>query len=917
MDMDNPSSKSSSGVDTINQLEMMNLGNKFYKEQKCIDAVAVYTQSITIHRCKIEWALLYTNRSAAYLGLENDILFFKRKMEMAKDDIKNAIELCPTWFQAHYRMGCFYEKLNNNEKAAKHFEIASILDPNNIELNNKLIHVMALIKPDNDFDVKYTKDEFLKIEAANRILGGSHWTAWKGYCYLKGIQVEKNYKMAAKLFADCEKDNDEFAMINLAHMYSMGLGVKKDTKMHIQLLRKAASRPLIQTNGEINKAVIKAEFLLGCAYQKSIGVFGEEEEAIVWYKRASDHGCANSPYNLGSLYLKGSSVEKNEEMAVYYWQLAADRNFVAACEALSQYYFSYDFDPDGALQWHRRFMTQSKIDVADSFFECNVANLRQQVDSRFICAWEVNKGVYTEGLSLRDRRRRFGKANSPNFDKLERQCIERAKRYFGNMTSSMDEFDIDHYPFPFKLSVLKDYTSDTARRIKQAVIHFSKAIKHLKTSRKLEFLVKINIVNELSECLRLEPLVVQWDEPDREIIAGIVDEIWIDMMAHQNRLVKTTCEIQILICYVYFHLSSLLEMKILLKASIGKYPEEFYFYSMFLSILLSLEDYEEGVEQAELALKRFPYNCELLLHRAKHVQGLGKNMCQVIESFEDFLSVAEPDHPEVPAVYYEIALVYSNLKMLHQHSVILDEVRDYYQMGMEAEKMQLPCFLPYKRDKHFEMLIQILSASADFGLVQVESKLTDPLRVEVVKNFREKLTANRKLKMTNCSKSNKKFQLKRFTPPNIAEIKLITFIEMDRSEMTYENFYLSITVVEDYFITDSIQLLLEDNNSDVMQAAVYNITMDWTVGGKFAYGSKIVIMNPYMSTNTDGKRMLIVEEPNSLIFMSGVSLKFCRFCRKPNADRRCSKCKKAFYCSQECFNSDWKVMNHKLICICQ
>uniref|UniRef100_T1J234 Uncharacterized protein n=1 Tax=Strigamia maritima TaxID=126957 RepID=T1J234_STRMM len=724
MEMDKLSLISSSAV------ELRNLGNTFFKEHNFFDAIAIYSQIIPRQRCKIESAILYSNRSAAYLAIPNDILLYNQKQERAKHDIKNAIELCPTWYKAHYRMGCFYEQINNNKKAVSHYEIASILDPSKIEISNKLEKVKAFIKPEINVEQIRTED-FMASDIENRIRGGSHWTAWKGYCYLKGLQVERDYKLAAELFTEAVNDNNIFAMVQLASMYLLGRGVKKDMKMHVQLILKVASLPHIQMNGQINIDVVQAELLLGFAYHKGIGWFSDMEKAIMWYKKASEHGCGQSLHKLGNLYSKGTGVEKDEEKAVYYWQLAADRGFVEACRTLAGYYLSHEFDPDKAMQWHRRFVTESKnlAESTDRNFEVNVSALRQRIDISRICEWEAEKGVATEDLSLRDRRRLFVKRNTPNFEEFERLCFVTCNEPIENMsmeTITDEDLIIDHYSYPFKLNMFKEFTSNTAKRIHQAVFHFSKAVRYVK-SEKLE--LTIDFVKELSNCLKVEPLVAHWDEYDRKIAISIVDNIWYNVMM-QRYYANSHFEVQVVICYVYFHITSFVAMKKLLKRNIEKHSNEFYFYRMYLSTLLALEDYEEGVKQAELALKIFPNNCELLLGRAKHVQGLGKNTSQVIKAYKDFLSVAEPDHPEVPAVYYEMALAYSNLKMLHQSSVTSGKVKEYYYKGLEAEKIQLPCFLPYKQNDRFEILSKII-----YGIYMKCEAGNKSFREELMKSF--------------------------------------------------------------------------------------------------------------------------------------------------------------------------------------
>ena len=65
----------------------------------------------------------------------------------------------------------------------------------------------------------------------------------------------------------------------------------------------------------------------------------------------------------------------------------------------------------------------------------------------------------------------------------------------------------------------------------------------------------------------------------------------------------------------------------------------------------------------------------------------------------------------------------------------------------------------------------------------------------------------------------------------------------------------------------------------------------------------------------DGKPMIRISDPSSIKSVDLKVEKMCRFCGNGNSKFNCSKCLKALYCSKECQTNDWKLLNHKLICI--
>jgi len=65
----------------------------------------------------------------------------------------------------------------------------------------------------------------------------------------------------------------------------------------------------LQKAGEQGEA--KAQFAVGVAYFKGLGVQKDYAEAFKWYRRAADQGLGVAQYNLGAMYAKGEAVTQD------------------------------------------------------------------------------------------------------------------------------------------------------------------------------------------------------------------------------------------------------------------------------------------------------------------------------------------------------------------------------------------------------------------------------------------------------------------------------------------------------------------------------------------------------------------------------------------------------------------------------
>lgn len=115
-----PGIETSSLQDEEAALKLKKQGNELVKQKKHKEAIAVYTEALTLEKIgEIEKAFLYCNRSFAYGQLN--------QYKSAVADAKKAIGLYPTWFKGYWRKGQGFVNLGQYEKAEKGNDRYSIL----------------------------------------------------------------------------------------------------------------------------------------------------------------------------------------------------------------------------------------------------------------------------------------------------------------------------------------------------------------------------------------------------------------------------------------------------------------------------------------------------------------------------------------------------------------------------------------------------------------------------------------------------------------------------------------------------------------------------------------------------------------------------------------------------------------------
>jgi len=280
----------------------------------------------------------------------------------------------------------------------------------------------------------------------------------------------------------------------------------------------------------------------------------------------------------------------------------------------------------------------------------------------------------------------------------------------------------------------------------------------------------------------------------------------------------------------------------------------------------------------------------------------------------------------VPEAYYAMAMCY----LVHDRSTVpVDIAKNTYEQGIEAEKLQLPCFPPYQsKSKIVVKRIIDKECSSKAESMPIDNhklRLTNPRRIEIIKRHRQWAVAMSQMK------GNSKDNLVRATiPPRVKQqaakslvgLKSISLKEMNPTkDHVYNGYVLSLTIIEEtYSWSPSIHLVVEDENLDCEQMCIYGFPQaqgEYLIKEVFKIGTKMNVMNPYLRIGAyDMKPMVRVDEFLSIIMQDETErvINMCRCCGKPNSLHVCVKCKKARYCSKECQTMDWKLYGHNQIC---
>ena len=171
-----------------------------------------------------------------------------------------------------------------------------------------------------------------------------------------GDNKENALRKAALYFQKASEQNHGKAQYQLAKLYSQGIGVEQNEKLHRQWLTKAADAgvqsairdlrnlqerevPIVQRNSDDNPEHEPGndpddQYILALKYYQGDGLPRDRDKAAAWFAKAAQQDHADAQYQLGLMYREGVGVEKNLEKAKHWLEKAASNNVPAAELAL-------------------------------------------------------------------------------------------------------------------------------------------------------------------------------------------------------------------------------------------------------------------------------------------------------------------------------------------------------------------------------------------------------------------------------------------------------------------------------------------------------------------------------------------------------------------------------------------------------
>ncbi|MBR6910285.1 MAG: ATP-binding cassette domain-containing protein [Candidatus Methanomethylophilaceae archaeon] len=128
------------------------------------------------------------------------------------------------------------------------------------------------------------------------------------------LKTAWNDKQRAEAFTWFKRLADDYnhpdAIVQLANMYSSGIGVKRNRKLYLETIKKGAWLGIPKTSQ-----------LLADEYVKGSLVEEDLEKALQLYEFCANNGVASSQYAVAMMYLEGKGTEINQEKARYWFDM--------------------------------------------------------------------------------------------------------------------------------------------------------------------------------------------------------------------------------------------------------------------------------------------------------------------------------------------------------------------------------------------------------------------------------------------------------------------------------------------------------------------------------------------------------------------------------------------------------------------
>jgi TPR repeat protein len=204
----------------------------------------------------------------------------------------------------------------------------------------------------------------------------------KGCRLYEGTGGKVDWVEAARLLTQAAEKNHPKAQVLLAFMLANGFGLEKDE----EAAQGWAARGLAGTKAMAARGDAAAQWLLGAMFCKGWAGPGNQDEAIDWFRKAAQQNLALAQHELGSVYLErsrgkketwnlgfarvfyfralpeGQGVVKDEQEALMWFRKAADQHLAMAEQNLGSLYSNGQGVPKDhaeAARWYRKAAEQN------------------------------------------------------------------------------------------------------------------------------------------------------------------------------------------------------------------------------------------------------------------------------------------------------------------------------------------------------------------------------------------------------------------------------------------------------------------------------------------------------------------------------------------------------------------------------
>ena len=451
----------------------------------------------------------------------------------------------------------------------------------------------------------------------------------------------------------------------------------------------------------------------------------------------------------------------------------------------------------------------------------------------------------------------------------------------------------------------------------QAMIIFYYAIDDYKKNRNKNNFQFSSFVKKMSQAYQIENSVCQ-------ISIELKDELIDRLKSILDLNLKDELNLNASICYMFLIVNNNQQTIEFIDEALKKYPNCLQMHFIKGNMFCSLKKYDQGLKEFDYLIEMDPENCGTYFFlKASALRNLEK-FNEAIKIYEIFIQNCPKDARYLPDAYYSIGFCKLNQLSSSQKKNLKNKIiLEYIDKGRQAEKDQLPCFLPYQSVTR-EILIE---ENFDYNwreVIKNDRELNfqnDYYRTELIKSYRQSFSDIQKFNKSPFKFKKKKKTItpnkalkKSFSLEGLNEISLKQ-IDFTKDEIL-EKFFINLRVF-DYplFGFNSVFFLVQDQNGSMERLSVYNLGDDYDkIRQDFKIGTWLSIVNPYIRQAADGKPMIRVDNVDTIIFTGEFTNNMCQYCGNANSKFSCSKCMKALYCSKQCQINDWKHLNHKLVC---